>query len=270
MKIAVIGAAGKAGGLIAAEARLRGHAVTAIVREGAKDRLRGDYTVLVRDLFDLKTEDLQSFDVVIDAFGSPMGDPDAARQHVTSMEHLISVLEPLPQVRLMVVGGAGSLYTDETKTKKVIENIPEPFRAVPAAMMEAFELLKKSQVNWTYFSPAALFDPKGKRTGHYITTTDVQVMNPEGRSYISYADYAVAMIAEMDQKHFIGKRFTAVSDTSYNYIQRRTFDITAALPCKRRGGHVGIFSGRPGNRMARGGLNYAAGMLCLNSLRGNT
>ncbi len=270
MKIAVIGAAGKAGSLIAAEARLRGHAVTAVVREGAKDRLRGDYAVLVRDLFDLTTEDLRNFDVVIDAFGTPAGDPGAVRQHVTSMEHLISVLEPLPEVRLMVVGGAGSLYTDETKTKLIIETIPEQFRGVPAAMMEAFELLKKSRVNWTYFSPAAFFDPKGKRTGHYITTTDVQIMNPEGRSYISYADYAVAMIDELDQKHFTGRRFTAVSDTSYNYIQRMTFDITAALPFKRRGGHFGVFSGRPGSRMARGGLNYASGMLCLNSLRGNT
>ena len=269
MKIAVIGAAGKAGGLIAAEARLRGHSVTAIVRGNAEERLRGEYKVLNRDLFSLTSQDLAGFDVVIDAFGTPMGDPAAARQHVTSMEHLIAILEPLPEVRLMVVGGAGSLYADERKTSLVMDSIPEAWRAVPSAMMEAFEKLKKSKVNWTYFSPAAQFDFRGKRTGHYITTTDVQIMNPEGRSYISYADYAVAMVDEIDQKHFIGKRFTAVSDTSYNYIQRMTFDITAALPFKRRGGHFGVFSGRPGTR-TRGGLNYASGMLCLNSLRGNT
>ena len=270
MKIAVIGAAGKAGSLIAAEAKLRGHDVTAIVRKEAVARLKDGYSVLQKDLFELKSEDLAVFDVVIDAFGTPMGNPEAASQHISSMEHLISVLEPLPQVRLIVVGGAGSLYTDETKSKKVIELIPEPYRAVPSAMAEAFEKLKQSKVNWTYFSPAAQFDYQGKRTGHYITTTDVQILNPEGKSYISYADYAVAMVDEIDQKHFIGKRFTAVSDTSYNYIQRMTFDITNMLPFKRKGGHFGVFSGKPGNRMARGGLNYATGMLCLNSLRGNT
>ena len=270
MKVAVIGAAGKAGGLIAAEAKTHGHSVTAIVRENAVASLQGDYDVLSRDLYALTTEDLQKFDIVVDAFGSPMGDPEAARQHVTSMEHLISILEPLPQVRLMVVGGAGSLYADETKTTLVMDSIPEKYRAVPSAMMEAFEKLKKSSVNWTYFSPAAQFDFKGKRTGHYIATTDVQIMNPEGKSYISYADYAVAMADEMDKPHFIGKRFTAVSDTSYNYIERMTFDITAMLPFKRRGGHFGVFSGKPGNARIRGGLNYATGMLCLNSLRGNT
>lgn len=270
MRIAVIGAAGKAGGLIAAEAKTRNHCVTAIVRKDAADHLSEEYNVLARDLFELTTEDLKDFDVVVDAFGSPMGDPEAARQHVTSMEHLISIMEPLPEVRLMVVGGAGSLYSDETKTALVIESIPQAYRAVPTAMMEGFEKLKKSKVNWTYFSPAAQFDYKGKRTGHYITTTDVQIMNPEGKSYISYMDYAVAMVDEIDQRHFVGKRFTAVSDTSYNYIERMTFDITAMLPFKRKGGHFGVFSGRPGNARARGGLNYATGMLCLNSLRGNT
>lgn len=270
MKIAVIGAAGKAGRLIASEAQTRSHAVTAIVRRDAAERLQGDYDVLIRDLFELTTEDLKAFDVVVDAFGTPMGNPEAARMHITAMEHLISILEPIPEVRLMVVGGAGSLYADETKTSLVMDGIPQAFRAVPSAMMEAFEKLKKSKVNWTYFSPAAQFDANGKRTGHYITTTDVQIMNPEGKSYISYADYAVAMVDEMDNRHFIGKRFTAVSDTSYNYIERMTFNMPANLPFKRKGGHFGVFSGRPGNARARGGLNYGAGLLCLNSLRGNT
>lgn len=270
MKIAVIGAAGKAGSQIADEARMRDHTVTAIVRENAVERLRGTYNVLVRDLFDLTVDDLREFDIVVDAFGSPMGNSEAARQHVSSMAHLISIMEQLPQVRLMVVGGAGSLYTDETKTARVVETIPEAWREVPCAMMEAFEMLQKSKVNWTYFSPAAQFDPVGKRTGHYIVTTDVKIMNPEGKSYISYADYAVAMVDEMTNARFCGKRFTAVSDTSYNYIERMTFDITAMLPFKRKGSHFGVFSGRPGNARERGGLNYGAGMLCLNSLRGNT
>lgn len=270
MRIAVIGAAGKAGRLIAAEANTRNYSVTAIVREDAVARLQGNYDVLVRDLFELTTEDLKAFDVVVNAIGSPMGSPEAARLHITAMEHMISILGPLPQVRLMVVGGAASLFADETKTSLVMDSIPEMYRAVPSAMMEAFEKLKKSDINWTFFSPAVQFDYAGKRTGHYITTTDVQIMNPEGKSYISYGDYAVALVDEIENRHFVGKRFTAVSDTSYNYIERMTFDITAMLPFKRKGGHFGVFSGKPGNARIRGGLNYATGMLCLNSLRGNT
>jgi putative NADH-flavin reductase len=209
MKIAVIGASGKAGRLIAEEAYIRGHEVTAVVRN--PDKVDTDkYGLIVKDLFDLQVEDLEDFDIVVSAYGAPIGKED---EYVTSMQKFISIMESLPEVRFFVVGGAGSLYTYDTKTKLAYTLIPEQFAAVPIAMLKAFEELKKSKVNWTFQSPAFTFDANGPRTGKYTLGTDFLINNRQGKSYISYADFAVAMVDEMERGKFIGKRFTAVSDS---------------------------------------------------------
>lgn len=208
MKIAVIGATGKAGSLIAKEAYLREHEVTAVVRKAdAVDTSK--YGVIVKNLFDLKEEDLEDFDIVVSAYGAPIGQE---QEYITSMRKFISIMENLPATRFFVVGGAGSLYTDASKTKLAYTLIPEQYSAVPVAMLKAFEELKKSRVNWTFQSPAFNFDPNGTRTGKYMLGTDYLINNREGKSYISYADFAVAMVDEMERGQFVCKRFTAVSD----------------------------------------------------------
>jgi putative NADH-flavin reductase len=110
MRIGIIGASGKAGSLIAAEAKLRGHEVTAIVRDKKKVADKG-YTVLEKDIYDLKAADLNEFEAVVDAFGTAF-DGKSEIGHQKSLEHLIGIFNNLPNVRLLVVGGAGSLYTD--------------------------------------------------------------------------------------------------------------------------------------------------------------
>lgn len=210
MKIGIIGATGKAGNLIAEEAARRGHQVTAIVRDASKVK-HPEWQVLERNIFGITSEDLKDFDVVVDAFGTPYGQ-GVEFQHQTTMLTLIQAMEKLPQVRLMVVGGAGSLYLDRDQKHKVIENIPEEYQAVPLNMAKAFENLKGSKVNWTYFSPAGMFDPEGPRTGSYQLGTDYAILNDEGESYLSYSDYAVAMVDEIENRKFVGKRFTAVSN----------------------------------------------------------
>jgi len=208
MKIAIIGATGKVGQLIAKEAYERGMDVTAIVRNKAK--LDTDkYAVIEKDIFDLTPEDVKDFDAVVSAFGVPA---DQAELHQTSMKHLIEVFEQLPAVRLLIVGGAASLYLDEDRKRQLIETIPEAWRPVPYNMLLAFNELKKSKVNWTFFSPASFFDPQGPRTGRYKLGTDYVIYNSKGESYLSYADFAVAMVDEIENRRFVGKRFTAVSE----------------------------------------------------------
>lgn len=262
MKIAVIGATGKAGSLIAAEALGRDYDVTAIVRPESAGKAPKGCEVLAKSLFDLTTDDLRGFDAVVDAFGSPRG---AARQHIEATRHLIEIMTPLPETRLIVVGGAGSLYQDEHRTRLVLDSIPDAWRDVPEAMREAFALLRESTLNWTYFSPAEHFDPNGRRIGHIILGSDYRLMNPDGISYISYADYATALVDEISNKQFEGKRFTAVSDTSYSGMERMTFDI-AKEPFFRRGGYMGIFALNRG--FARGGTNFTNGRLCIGTRRG--
>jgi putative NADH-flavin reductase len=210
MKIGVIGASGKAGRLIAAEAHLRGHTITAIVRDRKKIRNR-DYRIIQKDLFNLTAEDLGGLDVVVDAFGVPF-DGRGAADHVRAMEHLVTIFKKLPGTRLLVVGGAGSLYGDETKKQLVIDQMPEEWRAIPAAMAKAFEVLKKSGANWTYFSPAANFDPFGFRQKSYVLGDDVAAKNSKGESYIGYADYAYAMVDEIEKNGHPKARFTAAAE----------------------------------------------------------
>ncbi|MDR1531151.1 MAG: NAD(P)H-binding protein [Clostridiales bacterium] len=209
MRIAVIGASGKAGSLIANEAWSRGHEVTAVARR-ANSVDTDRYGVIVRDLFDLREEDAEDFEVVVNAFNSP---PGQEHQHKTSVLKLIEVFENLPETRLLFVGGAGSLYTDASRTKMAVSMIPEEFAAVPRNMLEGFRMLRQSKVNWTFMSPAFFFDPNGPRTGRYTLGTDYLFNNRAGQSYLSFADAAVAMVDEIEKPQFIGRRFTLVSES---------------------------------------------------------
>lgn len=210
MKIAVIGATGKQGNLIAQEAIKRGYDVTGIVRNKSKIT-NNSLKVLERNIFNISADDLKDFDVVIDAFRAPEGKEN---QHESSLKHLITLFENLPNTRLMVVGGAGSLYVDSEKTLQVMnsEGFPDAYKPTAKNMGKGFEVLKSSRINWTYFSPAANFDFEGKRTGSYALGEDNLFMNKSGESYISYADYSIAMVDEIENKDFIRKRFTAVSE----------------------------------------------------------
>ena len=110
MKLAVIGANGKAGKLIVKEAVNRGLDVTAVVRG---DNTTVAQEVLKKDLFDLTAADLKGFDVVIDAFGA--WTEETLPQHSTSLKHLCDILSGT-DTRLIVVGGAGSLYVNPEHT----------------------------------------------------------------------------------------------------------------------------------------------------------
>ena len=228
MNIGIIGAGGKAGKRIAAEAKRRGHNVTAIVRDANKVAGPG-YDVLEKDLFALTAEDLKGFDAVVSAFGLPFGqEHEKAYQKATG--HLIKLFKKLPDVRLLVVGGAASLYLDDSKQKRVLETIPESFRKDPEDMAIAFADLQKSGVNYTFFSPAITFDPMGYRTGKYTLGGDVAIKNAGGESYISYADYAVAMVDEIEQGNHVRKRFTAVSDSRPPKVEEPYYGLLPAAP----------------------------------------
>jgi putative NADH-flavin reductase len=240
MKIGVIGATGKAGGLIAGEAARRGHEVTAIIKPGSAGRLEGNYAVLERDIFDLKVEDLRGFDAVVNAFGTSFSNPGNEYLHQTSMEALIREFEQLPEVRLLCVGGAGSLWEGPDQDRRVVESIPQAWRAVPENQFKAFEKLKASKVNWTYLSPPKTFDAGGGRTGKYKLGTDYVVLNAAGESYGTYADYAVAMVDEIENKAYVRRRFTMVSDSMFFQDSKRLFTVSS-YPFYRAGGYFGVY-----------------------------
>lgn len=209
MKLAVICANGKAGKLIVKEAVDRGLDVTAVVREDNNTAARN---ALTRDLFDLTAADLKDFDVVVDAFGA--WTEDTLSQHSTSLKHLCDILSGT-DTRLLVVGGAGSLYVTPEHTVCVADgpDFPDIFKPLAAAMAKALgELRERKDVKWTYISPAGDFRADGERTGKYLLGGEELTLNSKGESVISYADYAIAMIDEAVNGSHIQERISVVSE----------------------------------------------------------
>lgn len=192
--IAVVAANGKSGRLIVKEAVDRGLDVTAVVRGENKTVAQH---AIVKDLFDLTAADLAGFDVVVDAFGA--WTPDTFPQHSTSLKYLADILSGT-DTRLIVVGGAGSLYVDPEHTVQLsqTDGFPAAFLPLATAMGESLaELRTRGDVRWTYVSPAADFQADGPRTGKYVLAGEEFTTNEAtGESAISYADYAIAIIDE--------------------------------------------------------------------------
>lgn len=209
MKIAVICANGKAGQLIVKEAVTRGLDVTAVVRGENRSAAA---KAIVKDLFDLTTEDLKGFDAVVDAFGA--WTPETLPQHSTSLQHLCDILSG-SDIRLLVVGGAGSLYVNPEHTLQVMDgaDFPEMFKPLAQAQGKALdELRTRNDVKWTFVSPAGDFQADGAKCGKYILGGEELVLNSKGESVISYADYAAAMVDEIVNGNHIQQRISVVGE----------------------------------------------------------
>ena len=208
-KVAVVCAAGKEGRLLVDEAVSRGYDVTGFVR-GSDKVANPKAKTVVKDQFNLTREDLIGFDAVIDAFGA--WTPETLPLHRTSLKHLCDVLSGT-KVRLLVVGGAGSLYVNPEHTVQVkdLESFHAMFK--PLANMQGAaldDLRKRSDVQWTYLSPAGDFVADGERTGEYLLGGEEYFVNDRGESRISYADYAIAMVDEIENANNIQKRFSVI------------------------------------------------------------
>ena len=207
MKIAVVAANGKAGKLIVKEALDRGFDVTAIVRSANKTVAK---KVVQKDIMDLTKDDLKNFDVVVDAFG--VFDPDKLSQHSTVLAHLCDILSN-SKIRLLIVGGAGSLYVDKDHKVQLFDTPDFPKEYLPLAKAQGkalAELRKRDDVQWTFISPAADFQAEGERTGEYILAGEEFTLNSKGESVISYADYAIAMVDEIEKGDHIKQRISVV------------------------------------------------------------
>lgn len=207
MKVAVVCANGRVGTLVVKEALNRGLDVTAVVREDNKTAAKN---VIKKDLFDLTAADLDGFDVVVDAFGA--WKEEELPNHTKSLMHLCDILSG-KKTRLVVVGGAGSLYVNPEHTAIVSDgpDFPPQFLPLAKAQGKALEeLRKRSDVQWTFISPAGDFQADGERTGKYILAGEELTLNSRGESIISYADYAIALVDEIVSGNHIQQRISVV------------------------------------------------------------
>lgn len=207
-KIAVVAADGRTARKVITEAVNRGFDVTAF---GRRDENTTDAQHYVkRDIFDLTREDLAGFDAVVDAFGA--WTPKTLPQHSTTLAHLCDILSGT-DTRLLIVGGAGSLYVNPEHTVTVSQtpDFPDSFKPLANAMASALaDLRKRDDVKWTYISPAGDFQADGERTGAYLLGGEELKLNDRGESIISYADYAIAMVDEIEKGNHVQERISVV------------------------------------------------------------
>ena len=207
-KIAVVAANGRAGSLIVEEAVRRGFDVTAIVRSENKTAAQNS---VIKDALELTTEDLEGFDTVVDAVGG--WTPETIPAITDAGIHLADVLVGT-DVRLLVVGGAGSLFVnpEHTVTVDMGLDFPDDWKPLSAAAGKVLAHLRETDgLKWTFVSPAADFQADGERTGEYILAGEEFTLNSRGESTLSYADYAIAMVDEIESGDHVAQRISVVS-----------------------------------------------------------
>jgi len=200
MKIAVIGASGNAGSRITKELAGRGHTVTAIARNPAKIAAQQNVTAKAGDVTDQAglAQLLAGHDVAISSVHFLDSDP----------AKLIGAAKASGVGRYLVVGGAGSLEVAPGVALVTTPNFPAQYKAEAEKGGAFLDLLRQEkELNWTFLSPSALFVP-GERTGKFRLGTDQLLTGSDGKSWISFEDFAVALADEIERPAHIKRRFT--------------------------------------------------------------
>lgn len=206
MHITLYGATGKSGSRILPELLSRGHQVTAIARNPAKLAAQPGLTVAKGDVssaHEIATK-IEGVDAVVSAYGPP---PDDTDQLLPVIEHFIEAVKEAGSPRFLVVGGAGSLEVAPGVTGIDSGHLPAEWMPIAVSHANALKLLQKSDINWTYFSPAGFFVP-GERTEKFRLGTNQLIVNEQGDSRISLEDYAIALVDELEKPQFERARFT--------------------------------------------------------------
>ena len=210
MKIAVVAANGRVAQKVVKEAQDRGFEVTAFARDD--ENKSGAKTYVKKDIMELTKADLAGFDAVVDGFGAWKDEEQP--MHIKTSQHLCDLLSGT-DTRLLIVGGAGSLYVNPEHTVQVKDGADFPAMFLPLANaqgQELEELRKRDDVRWTFISPAGDFQADGERTGKYILAGEKLTLNSRNESIISYADYAIAMVDEIAGGNHIKQRISVVRE----------------------------------------------------------
>lgn len=193
MKIAIIGANGNLGTRVTKQALDRGYEVKGFIYDGESPDERAE--IIKKSLFDVTKEDIADCNVMISAYGSGFkADP------VLNFKAFLKYIELNVKTdrRIIAIGGAGSLFTDETHTMYCYEKTDYPvfLRGISENIKLGIDELKKTQdVHWTVVCPSSFFDLEGDLTGNYeIGTQGHLLFNEAGESRVTYNDLAMAML----------------------------------------------------------------------------
>lgn len=210
MKLALIGATGYVGAALLQEALDRGHQVTALVRHPEKLPEHPSLTGVQADVNDpvALASLLAGHDAVLSAFNPGWGVADIREQFIQGSRHILAATKQAGVSRLLVVGGAGSLFVAPGLQLIDTPNFPAEYKEGAEGARQALNMLRdEQQLQWTFLSPAALLKP-GPRTGQFRLGGEQLLMHGEQPGTISVADLAVALLDETEQPQHIRQRFT--------------------------------------------------------------
>lgn len=204
MNVVLYGATGRAGSRILTELQSRGHSVTAVARNIAK--LPATVKAKQDDLSNVDTiaTIIAGTDAVISAYAPPQDDTDAL---ISVTERQIAAVKKAGTMRLIVVGGAGSLEVAPGVSLLASGHLPAEWIPIATSAAKSLKLLQASDINWTYLSPAAFFEP-GTRTGKFRLGVNNLVSDAKGESRISMEDYAIALVDELEKPAHERARFS--------------------------------------------------------------
>ena len=200
MKVALIGATGNVGSRLLAELLSRNHTVTAIVRHPEKVPVKPGVTAKAGDVFDKAglVALLAGHDATISALRFTGGDPHG----------LIDAVKTAGILRYLVVGGAGSLEVAPGRKLVDTPTFPQAYKPEALKGAEFLQILRaEKDLDWTFLSPSAII-AAGQRTGKFRLGGDQLLTDDKGNSSISYEDFAVGLIDELERRAHSRQRFT--------------------------------------------------------------
>jgi uncharacterized protein len=210
MKIVLFGASGMIGSRVLKELLTRGHTVNAVVRDPSRVAAGAGVTVVQGDMSDAgRVADLAAgADAVVSAYSPGQG---TEKQLLPAIEALVAGVRRAGAKRLLIVGGAASLFVAPGVTLLASGHLPAQWLAIAQAHADVLEWLRTSGavtgLEWTYFSPAGFIQP-GERTGKFRLGNDDLIADAQGQSRISAEDYAIALVDELEKPQHVRQRFT--------------------------------------------------------------
>ncbi len=211
MKIALIGATGFVGKELLKEAVSRGDSVTALVRNPAKVEQLNGVTAIEVDVLDTValSEKVKGHDIVISAYNPGWTDPNIQAIHIKASKSITEATKSAGVKRLIVIGGAGSLYAEDGTQFVDGEHFPAEYKEGALGARQALtDLRAETTLDWTFVSPPFSLAP-GPRTGKYRLGKEHPVFDADGKSAISTSDLAVVILDEAHNPKHKQQRFTA-------------------------------------------------------------
>ena len=213
MKVALIGASGFVGNAILKELLQRGHQVTAIVRNAEKITLAENLTAISANVLNITEVQnaVAGHDAVISAYNAGWTNPSLYNEFLKGSQTIQKAVKESGVKRLIVVGGAGSLFIAPNQQIVDTEGFPKEWRPGALAARDYLNILKEEkELDWTFLSPAVEMHQgtSGIRKGTYRTGLDSPVFDDNKRSVISVEDVAVAIADELENPKHIRQRFT--------------------------------------------------------------